>query len=123
MDRDPAPSLRHVKKGAWHPYWAPSYIRPHAPQVLQGTSPGCQAHPKQAHTLYGDVLQGQRFSTEQEWIWVKYKIFFHGAEALAQAALRSWGRPIPEGVEGQAGEASGHLDLVGGVPAWSLMPL
>lgn len=44
--------------------------------------------------------------------------FFHGVEALAQAALRSWGWPIPEGIQGQAGEASGHLDLVGGVRAW-----
>jgi len=52
-------------------------------------------------------------------------------EALAQAAQRSCGRPIPGGVQGQAGWGFGQPGLVGGVPApgrgagtgWSLRSL
>ena len=40
-----------------------------------------------------------------------------GGEALAQAAQRSCGCPIPGGAQGQAGWGLGRPDLVGDVPA------
>jgi len=42
------------------------------------------------------------------------KFFTQGGEAPAQAAQRSCGCPIPGGVQGQIGWASGQSDLVGG---------
>ena len=45
-----------------------------------------------------------------------------GVEALAQAAQRSCGCPIPGGVQGQVGWGCGQPDLVSGSPAhgWEL---
>ena len=41
---------------------------------------------------------------------------YEGGEALAQAAQRSWGWPLPGRVQGQAGQDFKHPGLVEGVP-------
>ena len=48
---------------------------------------------------------------------IQRKFFTQCGEALAQAAQRSCGCPIPGGVQGQAGWGFGQPGLVGGVPA------
>ena len=48
------------------------------------------------------------------------KMFYlKGGEALGQAAQRSFGCPIPGGIEGQVGWGPGQLHLVCGGPAHS----
>ena len=63
-----------------------------------------------------DGRRGNGFEIKEE----KYRldVYSQGGEALAQAAQRSCGCPIPGGVQGQAG-GSGQLQLVGGNPAHS----
>jgi len=48
----------------------------------------------------------------------KEEIFYcEGGEALAQAAQRSCGCPLPRRVQGQVGQGLEHPGLVEGVPA------
>ena len=60
------------------------------------------------HEVPSAVLQVRR---QEKMFYLK------GSEALGQAAQRSFGCPIPGGIEGQVGWGPGQTDLVSGNPA------